>query len=163
MRDLGGYELPGNNPSSSQAMSTTPTDEMFKLPDFMAPPNDRKTDDQRPRPLQGSKSWSRIEPESPGRRARKQRASTVDNGAVSKLDNAETPDQPGAVSQDPPKMQPDAFEKSSDEDGHHEAVEGIAGRLSVDCDDLPIELISLTDRSVRSSFESLSADSTIAL
>lgn len=120
---------------------------MFKLPDFMAPPN-KKAHEHRPRPLQGSKSWSRIEPESPNRPARNQRANTVQNGAMSELGNTDNADQPGAHDEKPSKMQADLFEKSSDEDGRHEAVEGISGRLSVDCDDLPIELISLTDRLV---------------
>jgi hypothetical protein len=121
---------------------------MFKLPDFMAPSN-KKSHDHRPRPLQSSKSWSRIEPDSPSRTARNQHSSKAQNGGVPEVDNTGNEDQPGALSEkNLSKMQPDVFEKSTDEDGQHEAVEGISGRVSVDCDDLPIELISLTDRLV---------------
>lgn len=118
---------------------------MFKLPDFMAPTN-KKSQDHRPRPLQSSKSWSRIEPDSPSRSARNQHANTTQNGAVPELKEKENIDQTGTPEVN--KMQPDLFEKGPDEDGQHEAVEGISGRLSVDCNDLPIELISLTDRFV---------------
>lgn len=121
---------------------------MFKLPDFMAPSN-KKPHDHRPRPLQSSKSWSRIEPDSPSHTARSQHSSKTQNGRVPEVDNKGNADLPGALNEkNLSKMQPDVFEKSTDEDGQHEAVEGISGRLSVDCDDLPIELISLTDRFV---------------
>jgi hypothetical protein len=118
---------------------------MLKLPDFMAPVN-KKPQDHRPRPLQSSKSWSRIEPDSPSRTARNQHTSTAQNGAVPELKEKANTDQTNTPKEN--KMQPDVFEKGEDEVGQHEAVEGISGRLSVDCNDLPIELISLTDRLV---------------
>ena len=122
---------------------------MFKLLDFMAPPKAKKPDAHRPRPLQNSQSWSRIAPESPGRSTRNQRVSVDQNVAVPELDNADHAEEPSTPREDTlSKMQSDSFEKTSDEDEQHEALEGIAGRRSVDCDDLPIELISLTDRLV---------------
>jgi hypothetical protein len=124
---------------------------MFNLLDFMAPPKAKKPDAHRPRPLQNSKSWSRIAPESPGRSTRNQGVSVDQNVAVLEMDNADNVEQPSTPREGQDnlsKMQSDSFEKSSDEDGQHEALEGIAGRRSVDCDDLPIELISLTDRLV---------------
>jgi hypothetical protein len=44
-----------------------------------------------------------------------------------------------------PRTQPDAFEKSS-EDEDHNAAEEASGKLPADFDELPIELVSLTDR-----------------
>jgi hypothetical protein len=129
-------------------------DKMFKLPDFMAPSN-KKPHDHRPRPLQSSKSWSRIEPESPSRPGRNKNASTTQksttqNGAGPELDKKEHADQTSTFQEsNMSKVEPDVFEKGTDEDGRHEAVEGVS-RMSVDCDDLPIELISLTDRYVQS-------------
>lgn len=126
---------------------------MFKLPNFMAP-SSKKSHDHRPRPLQSSKSWSRIEPDSPSRAGHSQHSTKAQNGEGPQIDSTgDTTDQPGTLSEkNLSKMeQPDVFEKSTDEDGQHEAVEGITGRLSVDCDDLPIELISLTDRFVQHS------------
>jgi hypothetical protein len=46
------------------------------------------------------------------------------------------------------KSQPDAFERSTQEDGESEVANDGPGKLTGDVDELPIELISLTDRSV---------------
>lgn len=124
---------------------------MFRLPDFMAPLN-KRAHNHRPRPLQSSKSSSQVEPASPSRTARDQHPSKPQNGQGPQIHNNEATDLLGTPAEKNQLMmqQPDVFEKSTDEDEHHEAVEGLSGRVSVDCDDLPIELISLTDRCVES-------------
>jgi hypothetical protein len=117
----------------------------FTLPDFMASSNGRKSDNQRPRPLHTSRSFSRIEAASPKPSTRSQRASTIQNGVI-------TEDAMSEVSNDSNKKrggdQADAFEKSSDDESPEAADEG-NGKLRSDFDELPIELISLTDRSVK--------------
>lgn len=46
------------------------------------------------------------------------------------------------------KVQPDAFEKSSQEERESGAGDEATGKLPADFDELPIELVSLTDRYV---------------
>jgi hypothetical protein len=128
---------------SSSAKMQAITDKMlFKLPEFMASSNGRKSDAHRPRPLQASKSWSRIEPESPSRSTRSTRASIVQNGAVPEVSSNK------AIRKDKmSKAKSDVFEKGADEDVRG-AVDEATGKLPADFDELPIELVSLTDRSV---------------
>ncbi|TVY44699.1 Vacuolar protein sorting-associated protein [Lachnellula subtilissima] len=113
----------------------------IKLPDFMASSGNKKSDPQRPRTIQTSKSFSKLAPASPDHTNRVQRASTIQNGFDSQ---GPMPNK----SQRLPQKQADAFEKSS-EDETGEA----SGKLPSDFDELPIELVSLTD----SFIDSLSA------
>jgi len=119
------------------------TDKMlFTLPDFMASSNDRKSENQRPRPLHLSKSFSRVEPASPDRSTRIQRTSTIQNGVIPE-DVMVKPSRENKK----PRPQADAFEKSSDDEDNG-TMEEPTGKLPDDFDELPIELVSLSDRSV---------------
>lgn len=98
--------------------------------------------DARPKPLRTTKSFPRADeqpPASPG--ARSQRASTIQNGAPPKVT---------ALGQAPASIikveeeSPDAFETSQGDDPSEPP------RTSVDLDDLPIELIGLTDSFIES-------------
>lgn len=51
------------------------------------------------------------------------------------------------------KMHPDVFEKSPEGVDDHGAGEEIGGKLPADFDELPIELVSLTDRLVGTFFQ----------
>lgn len=118
------------------------TDKMrFTLPDFMASP-DGKNDASRPRPLQLSKSFSKLEPSSPDRSTRPSRANTIQNGAiptVAMIDSA------NGRENKRPGPQTNIFENDEDEEGHEATAEG-SGKLPADFDELPIELVSLADR-----------------
>jgi hypothetical protein len=122
------------------------TDKMlFTLPDFMASSNGRKSDNQRPRPLQLSKSFSRIGPASPDLSTRTQRASTIQNGVAPK----------GAMvnkSSEDRRVPADAFEKSSEDSEESGNTEEEPAKLPDDFDELPIELASLSDRYVFKEF-----------
>jgi hypothetical protein len=118
---------------------------MFALPDFMASANGRKSDSQRPRLLHLSKSFTpRVEPTSPGRLTRNQRASTIQNGVMPENVMANV-----SRENTRPRAQPDAFETHSeeDEDDTGTPIEG-RGKLPDNFDELPIELASLSDTSV---------------
>lgn len=121
---------------------------LFSLPHFMASSNGRKSDSQRPPALHLSKSFTRVEPPpSQGRSTRNQRASTIQNGVIpeSVMANMSRENQK-------PRAQPDAFETHSEEDNEdtEDTVTPIdgPGKLPDDFDELPIELASLSDRSV---------------
>ncbi|RDW89462.1 VPS9 protein [Coleophoma cylindrospora] len=116
---------------------------IFSLPEFMASPNSRKED--RPRQLHVSKSFTRSEPNSPAF-TRNQRANTIQNGAVSGVNNADKSASKRAAS----GPQGDAFEKSVEEE---ERQGDLSGKLPADFDELPIELVALAD----SFIDSLSA------
>jgi hypothetical protein len=117
---------------------------IFALPDFMASANGRKSDSQRPRPLHLSKSF--VEPPSPDRLTRNQRASTIQNGVIPENVMANVSRENAR-----PRAQPDAFETRSeeDEDDTGTPIEG-PGKLPDNFDELPIELASLSDTSVYS-------------
>lgn len=117
---------------------------MFKLPDFMAPSGNKKSDSQRPRPLHVSRSFSKPEPASPDISTRVQRASTIQNGVDLQGKMSSKPAQDQRSSQ----RQADAFEKSSEDEEDQGQTGGASEKLPSDFDELPIELISLTDRSV---------------
>ena len=112
----------------------------------MASSNGRKSDSQRPsQSLRASKSFSKTDPVSPARSSRNQRASTIQNGT-----NAEGPlsDKTNVLKENRmPRMQPNVPEKLT-EVGDLIQEDGSTGKLPVDFDELPIELISLTDRLV---------------
>jgi hypothetical protein len=55
-------------------------------------------------------------------------------------------DKPNTRDNSKPKVQPDAFEKSSPQDQEPGAGDEVAGKLPADFDELPIELVSLADR-----------------
>jgi hypothetical protein len=109
----------------------------------MASSNARKSDNHRPHPLHASKSLSRIEPASPDRSTRTQRASTIQNGVISETVMSDKPN--ASKKNGMPRTQPDAFEKSSENEDHN-TTEEASGKLPADFDELPIELVSLTDR-----------------
>ncbi|TVY59706.1 Vacuolar protein sorting-associated protein 9b, partial [Lachnellula suecica] len=121
---------------------------VFKLPDFMAS-SSKKSEAQRPPPLHVSRSFSKLEPASPVHSTRPQRASTIQNGMMSQGTMSDRSNQ----GQRSPRKQADAFEKSSEEEDDHGQKGEVSEKLPVDFDELPIELISLTD----SFIDSLSA------
>ncbi len=100
---------------------------MFALPDFMASANGKKNDSHRPLQLHLSKSFTRVEPPSPERLTRSQRASTIQNGVMANL----------AREKARPRAQPDAFENHSeeDEDNTETPIER-SGKLADDFDEL---------------------------
>ena len=95
---------------------------------------------ERPAP---SKDRSHPRAASPSNSSRGQRASTTQNGVKptgTTLDSTRE--------EKTSKMQRDAFEKSPEEENYHSTIDGVSGKLPVDFDQLPIELISLSDRCV---------------
>jgi len=115
----------------------------FQLPGFMASSNAKTNDNQRPQQLKVSKSFSRAEPASPARTSRNQRASTIQNGVV-----AEGPlsNKPNISTDKPlPKMQSDVAEQGSDDENTKQPSESSQKPLAGP-EELPIELVSLTDR-----------------
>ncbi|KAF7955392.1 uncharacterized protein EAE97_000651 [Botrytis byssoidea] len=127
------------------------TDKMhFTLPDFMSSPG-KKSDSQRPRPLQLSKSFSNQEPpSSPDRLSRPLRANTIQNGTVPSILMSDT----AKLGENRrPGTQSNIFEKTSEDEGEGGEMTEASGKLPVDFDELPIELVSLAD----SFIDSLSA------
>ena len=99
---------------------------------------------QRPFNLQSSKSFTRYEPSKPEPRSRN-RASSLRNGVVANIpDN----DKSAAVLEQP--QGGDVFEKRNSEENRRETKAIVASTaaegLPEGFDELPIELISLTDR-----------------
>jgi hypothetical protein len=131
-------------PRSPQPLKYGSTNTMlFSFPDnFMASSSPRKTDGQRPRPLHVSKSFSRLEPSSSGSSTRGQRANTIPNDML--------PDGGKNADNVKPRSRSDVFDKSSGEEDEDEqdSAEETSGKLPADFDELPIELVSLSDRSV---------------
>ncbi|KAI3401286.1 hypothetical protein diail_11992 [Diaporthe ilicicola] len=101
----------------------------------------------RPNPLRTTKSFTRAENNDPLSVARPKRASTIQNGVLPKITTTGITSQ---IAEEPESAGTDAFENS-----HHDDEPPEQPRTSVDLDDLPIELISLTDNFI----ESLSAKS----
>lgn len=114
---------------------------LFSLPDFMASSNGRKSDSQRPRPLHLSKSFTRIEPPSPDRLTRSQRASTIQNGVI-------PDDMTTSLSREnkDPRGLPDAFGAHAEDDDEYTGTPISPPSKPEDFDELPIELASLSDR-----------------
>ena len=130
-----------HNPPNMQAI----TDKMlFNFPDFMASPNVKKTD-PRSRPLHSSRSFSKLESPPPERLNRSQRASTIPNGMISETGDSEIPKRRNRMSGSPP----DSFDKMPEED-EGQGSPPHSEKLPADFDELPIELVSLTDRCVLS-------------
>lgn len=91
----------------------------------------------RPNPLRTTKSFTRADDNDPLSTPRPKRASTIQNGTLPKLvTSAQITSQ---ITEEPENV--DAFENAQNDDTPVEAHP----RGSVDLDDLPIELISLTD------------------
>lgn len=109
-----------------------------KFPDFMASSSTKKSDSNRPRPLHTSRSFSRIEPASPKLSTRTQRASTIQHGIA----NKPTMSKVGVGSSRKDHIHKESS-GSEDEDTEEEQT---TGKLPADFDELPIELVSLTDR-----------------
>ncbi|MCJ1350880.1 MAG: hypothetical protein MMC33_000861 [Icmadophila ericetorum] len=105
------------------------------------------TGGSRPQPLHTSKSFSRFEPNRPTTPTRS-RAVTV-QGAIPEALSPEKADYSPEVDRTP--VQPDdIFDKESSDDQSKSAANGLPERLPEGFDDLPIELISLTDRFIAS-------------
>lgn len=119
---------------------------MFTLPDFMASPERKKSDHQRPRPLQLSKSFIKPPPASPDRVTRVQRASTIQNGVASETMMADKSS--SAKGDRRQRTQSDLFEKGGPEEEEDSGSSETTGKLPDDFDKLPIELVSLSDRFV---------------
>lgn len=90
---------------------------------------------QRPSPLRSTRSFPRPEPPAP-ETTRSKRASTLQNGASPAQRSASRP----LAKQGSDAENPDTFESRISEEGSEPP------RASVDLDELPIELISFTDR-----------------
>ncbi|KAK7733792.1 hypothetical protein SLS63_004578 [Diaporthe eres] len=96
----------------------------------------------RPNPLRTAKSFTRAENDDPLSVARPKRASTIQNGVLPKITTTGISSQ---IVEEPESATTDAFENSQHDDEPTEQP-----RTSVDLDDLPIELISLTDNFIES-------------
>ena len=146
MRSIGQELIIGRTSFRSLKIMQAITDNMLlKLPDFMASSNGIKNESQRPRPIHVSKSFSKLEPANPDRSTRSTRANTIQNGVIS---GGIMSDKTNAREGKKPKAQPDAFEKDPQEDEEPGTGDEITGKLPADFDELPIELVSLTDRRV---------------
>lgn len=97
----------------------------------------------RPNPLRTTKSFTKTEHNDPLSSPRPKRASTIQNGSLPKLVTSGQ-QITSKITEEPESA--DAFENSRNEDTPVEAQP----RGSVDLDDLPIELISLTDSFIES-------------
>ncbi|CAG8951785.1 hypothetical protein HYFRA_00005589 [Hymenoscyphus fraxineus] len=126
------------------------TDRMlFNVPDFMAStspkPSPRKSD-HRSRTLHSTRSFTKLGSQDFGPLNRVQRASTIQNGMTTNTSNPN----PKIRGSNMSTSQPDSIQKMPED------AEGIAHtseKLPADFDELPIELVSLTD----SFIDSLSA------
>ena len=135
----------------------------FPFPDFdfdFMSSSTKKSEANRPRPLHTSRSFSRIEPSSPKTVTRTARASTLQDGK-------KAADQGGEKSQldilkESISSNPNAYDNDSEEEEERdnddeEEEEDTSAENNADekkstkgFDELPIELISLTDRHVYS-------------
>ncbi|KAL9117672.1 MAG: hypothetical protein Q9187_005791 [Circinaria calcarea] len=127
---------------------------VFKLICFLAMNTSPQVQGSRPSPLHSSKSFSRFEPPRSNPRSRN-RATTLQ---TSLIPEAQSPEKKGHRSTDDAMVasQTDVFEKQSfDEDPGSSRAAGSAldasiGSLPENFDELPIELISLSDRFIAS-------------
>lgn len=123
----------------------------FSLPDTsMSSSSSTKVEGQRPRGLHNSKSFTRAEPASPSSRTRPGRATTISSGPLEYQEETKRP-----LQDLKPRSQSAAFAKlvgdvgNNEEDAViHEEPEDVEERLPSDLVELPIELVSLTDRLV---------------
>lgn len=94
---------------------------------------------QKPNPLRTTKSFTQTDTNDPLSSPRIKRASTIQNGTLPKLVTSTPQKMSSQIAEEPESA--DAFENSQHDDTPVEPQP----RGSVDLDDLPIELISLTD------------------
>lgn len=121
------------------AMQASTDKMLFNLPDFMATSSPRKSENQRPRTLHSTRSFTKAESPNPVPLNRTQRASTTQNGMTANTSNPN----PRIRGTNMSARQPDSFEKMPEED---EGATHASEKLPADFDELPIELVSLTDR-----------------
>lgn len=115
----------------------------------MASPITEKGDTSQPRPrqLHASRSFSRLEPSSTP--SLRNRASTFQNGTMMENEIAEEGSTPVEIRK--PRGLSGVFARSfgiGEREGQNSIPEEGSGKLPGDFDDLPIELVSLTDRYV---------------
>lgn len=111
----------------------------FSISALMATSTPSKGSEPKPGSLRSTKSFPRHESqETPNTPSRSQRAHTIQNGSTPGI-AIHQPKSPQR--QEAPSPNPNAFEASEEE-----AVE--PPRASVDLDDIPIELVSMTDKYV---------------
>ena len=111
----------------------------------MASSNAKKNETQRPPQLKASKSFSKAEPASPARSSRNQRASTIHNGGGGVVDGPLSNKTNTSNDKPPPKMQSDVFENDPDGENTKQPEQSGSKPLAAS-EELPIELVSLTDR-----------------
>jgi hypothetical protein len=112
----------------------------------MASSSTRKSESQSPRPPHASKSFSRIEPASPGSSTRSSRANTIQSVNIPERPSLE---KEHVSENDKPSSRPDVFDKSSHADKKSDGAEDITSHSPTEFDELPIELKALADRLVR--------------
>lgn len=111
----------------------------------MASSSTRKSESQRSRP-HASKSFSRIEPTSPGSPTRSSRANTIQSASIPERPSLE---KEHVSENDKPSSRQDVFDNSSHIDEKNDGAEEKTNHSPTEFDELPIELKALTDRSVR--------------
>lgn len=111
----------------------------------MASSSTRKSETQRSRP-HASKSFSRIEPDSPGSSTRSSRANTIQSVSIPERPFLE---KEHVSENDKPSSRPDVFDNSSQVDKKNDDAEETTSHSPTEFDELPIELKALTDRLVR--------------
>jgi hypothetical protein len=127
----------------------------FPFPDFdFMSSSMKKSEANRPRPLHTSRSFSRIEPSSPKTVTRTARASTLQDGKKSAESAGEKSQL--EILKESISSNPNAYyngsEEEDDEDDDDEEDDTVTAKqeaekkMPKDFDELPIELISLTDR-----------------
>jgi hypothetical protein len=109
----------------------------------MASSSTRKSEGQRSRP-HASKSFSRIEPTSPGSSTRSSRANTIQSVSIPERPSLE---KEHVSENDKPSSRPDVFDNSSQMDKKINGTEETS-HSPTEFDELPIELKALTDRLV---------------
>jgi hypothetical protein len=111
----------------------------------MASSSTHKSESQRSRP-HASKSFSRIEPASPGSSTRSSRANTIQSVSIPErplLENEHVSEN------DKPLSRPVVFDNSSQVGKKNDGAEETTSHSPTEFDELPIELKALTDRLVR--------------
>jgi hypothetical protein len=107
--------------------------------------NTRKSESQKPRTPHSSKSFSRIEPASPGSSTRSSRANTIQSVGISERPLLE---KEHVSENDKPSSRPDVFDNSSDIEKGNSVAEETTSNSPTEFDELPIELKALADRLV---------------
>jgi hypothetical protein len=117
---------------------------MNSAEEIMASSSTSKSESPRSRP-HASKSFSRIEPASPGSSTRSSRANTIQSVGIPERPSLEK----GHVSEnDKPSSHPDVFDNGSQVDKKNDGAEETTSHSPTEFDELPIELKALADRLV---------------